>query len=30
MKLDPVIGSPPMPTMLELPNPRCASSLPIW
>ena len=30
MKLVPGTGSPPMPTMLELPNPRWASSLPIW
>ena len=30
MKLEPGTGSPPIPTMLELPNPRWASSLPIW
>jgi hypothetical protein len=30
MKLEPGTGSPPMPTMLELPKPRWASSLPIW
>ena len=26
----PAIGSPPMPTIVELPKPRWASSLPIW
>ena len=26
----PTIGSPPMPTIVELPSPRSASSLPIW
>jgi hypothetical protein len=30
MKLEPGTGSPPMPTMVELPKPRWASSLPIW
>ena len=30
MKLEPTIGSPPMPTIVELPRPRWASSLPIW
>jgi hypothetical protein len=30
MKLEPGTGSPPMPTIDELPNPRWASSLPIW
>ena len=30
MKLEPTTGSPPMPTIVELPRPRCASSLPIW
>src|SRR5581483_10692539 len=30
MKPDPTTGSPPMPTIVELPSPRCASSLPIW
>ena len=30
MKLEPGTGSPPMPTIEELPKPRCASSLPIW
>ena len=29
-KLVPGTGSPPMPTIVELPNPRWASSLPIW
>jgi hypothetical protein len=29
MKLVPGTGSPPMPTMLELPKPRWASSFPI-
>ena len=29
-KLVPGTGSPPMPTMVELPKPRWASSLPIW
>ena len=26
----PMIGSPPMPTIVELPTPSWASSLPIW
>ena len=26
----PMMGSPPMPTIVELPNPSWASSLPIW
>ena len=30
MKLEPGTGSPPMPTIDELPKPRWASSLPIW
>ena len=30
MKAEPTIGSPPMPTIDELPNPRWAISLPIW
>jgi len=30
MKFEPGTGSPPIPTMLELPKPRWASSLPIW
>jgi hypothetical protein len=30
MNEEPGTGSPPMPTMLELPKPRWASSLPIW
>ena len=30
MKLEPTTGSPPMPTIVELPSPRWASSLPIW
>src|SRR3954451_7588997 len=30
MKCEPAIGSPPMPTIELLPNPRWASSLPIW
>ena len=30
MKSEPTIGSPPMPTIEELPTPACLSSLPIW
>ena len=30
MKSLPTIGSPPMPTIDELPSPACLSSLPIW
>ena len=30
MKSEPTIGSPPMPTIEELPIPAWASSLPIW
>ena len=30
MKLEPGTGSPPIPTIDELPKPRWASSLPIW
>ena len=30
MKLVPTTGSPPMPTMVELPRPSWASSAPIW
>jgi hypothetical protein len=30
MNDEPGTGSPPMPTMLEFPKPRWASSLPIW
>ena len=30
MKSEPTIGSPPMPTIEELPIPACLSSLPIW
>ncbi len=30
MKSLPGTGSPPMPTIEELPNPLSASSLPIW
>jgi succinyl-CoA synthetase alpha subunit len=30
MKLEPGTGSPPIPTIEELPKPRWASSLPIW
>ena len=30
MKSEPTIGSPPMPTIVELPSPACFSSLPIW
>ena len=30
MKELPTIGSPPMPTIVELPTPSWASSLPIW
>ena len=30
MKSEPTIGSPPMPTIEELPAPACLSSLPIW
>ena len=30
MKPDPTTGSPPMPTMVELPSPSCVSSWPIW
>jgi hypothetical protein len=30
MKSEPMIGSPPMPTIEELPVPACFSSLPIW
>ncbi len=30
MKSEPTIGSPPMPTIEELPTPAWASSLPIW
>ena len=29
-EVEPGTGSPPMPTIVELPKPRCASSLPIW
>jgi hypothetical protein len=29
-KFEPGTGSPPMPTIVELPKPRWASSLPIW
>ena len=30
MKSVPGTGSPPIPTIVELPNPRWASTLPIW
>ena len=30
MNDEPTIGSPPMPTIVELPTPAWASSLPIW
>ncbi len=30
MKSEPTIGSPPIPTIDELPIPACLSSLPIW
>ena len=30
MKSVPGTGSPPMPTIVELPKPRWASTLPIW
>jgi hypothetical protein len=30
MKSDPGTGSPPIPTIVELPKPCCASTLPIW
>ena len=30
MKSEPTIGSPPIPTIEELPSPACFSSLPIW
>ena len=30
MNDDPTIGSPPMPTIVELPSPICVSSWPIW
>ena len=30
MKSVPGTGSPPMPTIVELPNPLWASTLPIW
>ncbi len=30
MKSVPMIGSPPIPTIEELPVPACLSSLPIW
>ena len=30
MKDEPTIGSPPMPTIVELPSPICVSSWPIW
>ena len=30
MKSVPGTGSPPIPTIVELPKPLCASSLPIW
>ena len=30
MKEEPTIGSPPMPTIVELPRPICVSSWPIW
>ena len=30
MKLEPTTGSPPMPTIDELPRPRWATSWPIW
>ena len=30
MKLEPTTGSPPIPTIVELPRPRCVSSWPIW
>ena len=30
MKDEPTIGSPPMPTIVELPRPICVSSWPIW
>ena len=30
MKDEPTTGSPPMPTMVELPRPICVSSWPIW
>ena len=30
MKSEPTIGSPPMPTIEELPSPACFNSLPIW
>ena len=29
-KDDPTTGSPPMPTIVELPRPSCVSSWPIW
>ena len=30
MKDEPTTGSPPIPTMVELPSPRWVSSWPIW
>ena len=30
MNDEPTIGSPPMPTIVELPSPSCVSSWPIW
>jgi hypothetical protein len=30
MKDEPTIGSPPIPTIVELPSPRPVSSWPIW
>ncbi len=30
METVPGTGSPPMPTIVELPKPLCASTLPIW
>ncbi len=30
MKDEPTTGSPPMPTIVELPRPSCVSSWPIW
>ena len=30
MNDEPTTGSPPMPTMVELPSPSCVSSWPIW
>ena len=30
MNDEPTTGSPPMPTIVELPSPSCASSWPIW